>query len=53
MLSWLPHASGEFERIRPQWTSLGLVIIVRGHLVGAISGKVGLIWGIPGNIVML
>ena len=52
MLSWLPHESGEFERIRPHLTPLRFVIIAQGHPVGDISEKVGLIWGIPGNIVM-
>ena len=28
-------------------TSLGLVIIFQGNPEGTISGKVGLIWGIP------
>ena len=47
---WLLHESGEFERIRPHLTSLGYVIIVQSNPEGAISRKVGLIWGIPDQI---
>ena len=46
-VQWLPHENGEFERIRPHLTLLGFVIIVQGNPEGAISRKVGLIWGIP------
>ena len=46
-VQWLPHESGEFERIRPHLTLLGFVIIVQGNLEGGIFRKVGLIWGIP------
>ena len=46
-VQWLPHESGEFERIRPHLTLVGFVIIVQGNPEGAISRKVGLIWGIP------
>ena len=44
---WLLHENGGFERIRMHLTSLGLVIIFQGNPEGTISGKVGLIWGIP------
>ena len=46
-VQWAPYESGEFERIRPHLTLLGFVIIVQGNPEGAISRKVGLIWGIP------
>jgi hypothetical protein len=44
---WLPHESGESERIRPHLTPLECGIIVGGIPEGAIFRKVGLIWGIP------
>ncbi len=42
---WLPHESGESERIRPHLTPLEYGIIVGGIPEGAISRKVGLISG--------
>ena len=39
--------NGEFERIRPHLTPLECGIIFDGIPEGAISSKVGLIWGIP------
>ena len=39
--------TGEFERIRPHLTPLECGIIFDGIPEGAISRKVGLIWGIP------
>ena len=41
--------NGEFERIRPHLTPLECGIIFDGIPEGAISRKVGLIWGIPAN----
>ena len=43
------YENGEFERIRPHWTPLECGIIFDGIPEGAISRKVGLIWGIPAN----
>ena len=40
--------NGEFERIRPHLTPLECGIIFDGIPEGAISRKVGLIWGNPG-----
>ena len=44
---WLLYENGEFERIRPHLTPLECGIIFDGIPEGAISRKVGLIWGIP------
>ena len=44
------YENGEFERIRPHWTPLECGIIFDGIPEGAISRKVGLIWGIPVNL---
>ena len=41
------YENGEFERIRPHLTPLECGIIFDGIPEGAISRKVGLIWGIP------
>ena len=41
------YENGEFERIRPHLTPLECGIIFHGIPEGAISRKVGLIWGIP------
>ena len=43
------YENGEFERIRPHLTPLECGIIFDGIPEGAISRKVGLIWGIPAN----
>ena len=43
------YENGEFERIRPHLTPLEYGIIFDGIPEGAISRKVGLIWGIPVN----
>ena len=43
------YENGEFERIRPHLTPLECGIIFDGIPEGAISRKVGLIWGIPVN----
>ena len=43
-----PMKTGDLSESGRILTSLGLVIIVQGNPEGAISGKVGLIWGIPG-----
>ena len=42
------YENGEFERIRPHLTPLECGIIFDAIPEGAISRKVGLIWGIPG-----
>ena len=41
------YKNGEFERIRPHMMPLECGIIFDGIPEGAISRKVGLIWGIP------
>ena len=43
----IENENGEFERIRPHLTPLECGIIFDGIPEGAISRKVGLIWGIP------
>ena len=43
------YENGEFERIRPHLTPLECGIIFDGIPEGAISRKVGLIWGIPAH----
>ena len=47
------YENGEFERIRPHLTPLECGIIFDGIPEGAISRKVGLIWGIPVNTAAL
>ena len=47
------YENGEFERIRPHLTPLECGIIFDGIPEGAISRKVGLIWGIPVETSML
>ena len=47
------YENGEFERIRPHLTPLECGIIFDGIPEGAISRKVGLIWGIPVRYVYM
>ena len=50
---WLLYENGEFERIRPHLMPLECGIIFDGIPEGAISRKVGLIWGIPAKVFIL